>query len=77
MRNFSLHYELQRENTTNSTLVQEVVLLEKKYEDANTSAASSSFSKFSQEEFKELALRTNREHHDLVSELFKTLDNIF
>ena len=32
---------------------------------------------FSQEEFKELALRTNREHHDLISELFKTLDNIF
>ena len=52
-------------------------MLEKQYEDATASAASSSFSKFSQEEFKELAIWTNREHHDLVSELFKTLDNIF
>ena len=24
-----------------------------------------------------MALRTNREHHELISELFKTLDNIF
>ena len=37
---------------------------------------SSLFFKFSQEEFKELALQTNREHHDLINELFKTLDNI-
>ena len=35
------------------------------------------FSKFSQEEFKEIALWTNREHHHLVSEIFKTLDKIF
>ena len=77
VRNVFLHDELQREKTTNATLVQKVASLEKKYEDATTSAASSSFSKFSQDEFKELALRANREHHDLVSELFKTLDNIF
>ena len=51
--------------------------MEKQCEDATTSVASSSFSKFSQEEFKQLALQTNREHHDLMSELFKTLDNIF
>ena len=76
MRNVSLHDELQREKITNATLVQKVTLLEKQYEDATTSAASSSFSKFSQEEFKEIALRTNRENHDLVCELFKTLDNI-
>ena len=24
-----------------------------------------------------MALRTNREHHELINELFKTLDNIF
>ena len=24
-----------------------------------------------------MALQTNREHHDLVNELFKTLDNTF
>ena len=35
------------------------------------------FSKLSQEEFKELDLRTNREHYDLVNELFKSLNNIF
>ena len=75
--NVGLHYELQREKTTNATLVQKVALLEKQYEDATASAASYSFSKFSQEDFKEIALRTNREHHDLVSKLFKTLDNIF
>ena len=58
-------------------MVQKVILLEKQYEDATASATSCSFSKFSWEDFKELALRTNREHHDLGSELFKTLDKIF
>ena len=58
-------------------MVHKVVLFEKQYEYAIASAASSLFSKISQEEFKDLALQTNREHHDLVSELFKTLDNIF
>ena len=77
VQNVSLRDELHRENTTNGTLVQKVALLERQYEDATTSATSSSFSKFSQEEFKELAIQTNREDHDLVSELFKTLDNIF
>ena len=47
VRNVALHDELQREKTTNATLVQKVVLLEKKYEDATASATSSSFSKFS------------------------------
>ena len=77
MKNVTLSEELQREKSENSTLIQKVALLERQYEDATASAASSSFSKFSQEEFKELAIQTNREHHDLVSELFKTLDNIF
>ena len=39
--------------------------------------SSSSFSKFSQEEFKEISTRTNKEHYDLVCELFKTLADIF
>ena len=52
-------------------------MLEKQYEDATASATSSSFFKFFWEEFKELALRTNREHHELISELFNTFDNIF
>ena len=77
MKNVSLNDELQRENTVIVTLVQKVALLERQYEDATASAASSSFSKFSREEFKELSIWTNREHHDLVCELFKTLDNIF
>ena len=48
-----------------------------KNEDATASATSSSFSNFFEEEFKELAIQNNKEHHDLVCELFKTLDNIF
>ena len=52
-------------------------MLERLCEDAIASAASYSYSKFSQDEFKELAIRTNKENYDLVWELFKTLDNIF
>ena len=77
VRNFPLHDELQRENITNATLVQKVTLLEKQCEDAIASTTSSSFSKFSQEEFKELALWTDREHYNLVIELFKNLNKIF
>ena len=40
-------------------------------------ATLSSFSKFSQEDFKELAIRTNREHFDLVCELFRNLADVF
>ena len=58
-------------------MVQKVTVLERQNEDATASAASSSFSKFSQEEFKELSIRTNSEHFDLVCELFKTLADIF
>ena len=57
--------------------MQRIALLEKQYEDATASSVSSSFSKFSQEEFKELALKTNQEHYELIGELFKTLDSIF
>ena len=75
--NVALSGELQRERTVNVTLAQKVELLVKEIEDAIGSAASSSFSKFSKEEFKELAIRINREHYCLVYDLFKTLDNIF
>ena len=50
---------------------------ERQCEDSTASAGSSSYFKFSQEEFKELAIRTKREHYDLVCELFKTLADIF
>ena len=77
LRNVTLSVELQRERNDNATLVQKVAVLERKNEDATANVASSSFSKFSQEEFKELAIRTNREHFDLVCELFITLADIF
>ena len=77
VKNATLSEEMQKEKNDNTILVQRVAVLERKNEDATASAASSSFSKFSQEEFKELAIRTNREHYDLICELFKTLDDIF
>ena len=49
----------------------------KSNEDVTASAASSSFSKFSQEEFKELAIKTNQEHYDLITDLFHTLNDIY
>ena len=76
-KNVALSEELQREKVFNVTFVQKVALLERQCVDATVSATSSSFSKFSQEEFKKLAIRTNKEHYDLVCELFKTIDNIF
>ena len=77
VKNASLQDEFLGEKTSNAAFVERIALLEKQCEDATASAASSSFSKFSQEEFKELALKTNREHYELISELFKTLDSIF
>ena len=56
--NVALNGELQRERTVNVTLAQKVELLVKEIEDATASAASSSFSKFSKEEFKELAIES-------------------
>ena len=53
-----------------------IVMLEKQCEDATSSLASSSFSKFSQQEFKDLAIQINQEHHELLTELFNTLDDI-
>ena len=77
LKNVSLNEELHKEKNDNATPVQKVAALEKQNQDATTSAASSSFSKFSQEEFKELAIRTNMEHFDLVCELLRTLVDIF
>ena len=77
VKNDTLHEEMKKKKNDKVTLVQKVAVLERKNEDATASVASSSFSKFSQEEFKELAIRTNREHYDLICELFKTLDDIF
>ena len=77
VKNVALSVELQKAKNDNATLVQKVAALEKQNEDATASAASSSFSRFSQEEFKELTIRTNREHFDLVLELFGTLADIF
>ena len=77
MNNVTLSVEMQREKNDNSTLVQKVVVLERQNEDATASATSSSFSRFSHEEFKEIAIRNNREHFYLVCELFGTLANIF
>ena len=47
------------------------------YEDATASKCSSLFSRFSQEEFKELAIRTNQEHYELITDLFQTLNDIY
>ena len=52
VKSASLQVELQNEKTANATLTQKIALLEKQCEDATASAASSSFSRFSQEEFK-------------------------
>ena len=76
-RNNSLLTDLQNEKTTSATFSQRITLLEEKCEDATASAASSAFSIFAQQDFKELAIRTNQEHYELISELFQTLDDIF
>ena len=77
VQNVSLQIELQNENNENSIITQRIASLEKESEDATSSAASSVFSRFTQQEFKELAIKTNQQHHELISELFQTLDNIF
>ena len=76
LKNTSLHDELQNENTTNATITQRISTLEKQCEYATASVSSSAFSSFSQQEFKYFAIHTNQEHHELVTELFKTLDDI-
>ena len=46
-------------------------------EDATGSASSFAFFRFSQQEFQYLAIQVNQEHHDLITEMFRTLDDIF
>ena len=77
LKNTSLQTELHNEQATNTTITQRIALLEKQCEYATASAASSSFSRFTQEQFKELAIKTNKENHELISELFQTLNDIF
>ena len=52
-------------------------LLVKQCEYATASAASSAFFRFSQQEFQDLSIQVNQERHDLVNEMFRTLDDIF
>ena len=54
-----------------------ITSLEKQCEDATASAASSSFSRFSQEEFKELAIKINQDHYELITDLFHNLNDIY
>ena len=77
MKNTSLQDELLSEKTANVVFAHRISLLEKQCEYATASAASSLFSRFSQHEFKELAIRINQENHELISELFQTMDDIF
>ena len=52
VKSASLQLELEGEKNTNATFVQKIALLEKQCEYLTASAASSSFSRFTQEEFK-------------------------
>ena len=54
VKNVTLSEEMKREKNDDATLVQKVTLLERQYEDATTSAASSSFSKFLKKSLKSL-----------------------
>ena len=73
VKSASLQVELQNEKTPNDNFTHRIPSLEKQCEDA----ASSLFSRFSQEEFKELAIRTNQEHYELIVDLFQTLNDIY
>ena len=62
LKNVTLSVELQRENNDNATLVEKVAVLERKNEYAIATVASSSSSRFSQEEFRDIAIRSNKEY---------------
>ena len=64
------------EQAINATNAQRIAILEKQCEDATASAASAAFSKFSQQEFKDLDIQINQEHHELLTEFFNTLNDI-
>ena len=52
VKSASLQLESEGEKTVNANFIQKIALLEKQCEDATISAASSSFSRFTHEEFK-------------------------
>ena len=72
LKNTSLQAELHNEQAVNATISHMIAFLEKQCEDAT----SYTFSKFSQQEFKDLSINTNQEHHELLNELFNTLNDI-
>ena len=59
VKSTSLQVELQNQKTPNDNFSHRIPSLENQCEDATASAASSSFSKFSQDEFKEMDIKTN------------------
>ena len=77
LKNTSLQDELHNEKDVNATITQRIAMLEKQCEDATTSATSSLFSRFSQEEFKQLAIKRNEDHYELITELFDSLNDIY
>ena len=68
---------MHNEQAVNATIIQRIDFIEKQHEYATASEASSTFSKFSQQEFKDSAIQVNLEHHKLITEMFRTLDDIF
>ena len=77
IKNASLQDELQNEKTMNAANTQRIALVIRQCEDATASAASSAFFRFSKQEFQDLAIQVNQEHHDLIAEMFRNMDEIF
>ena len=76
LKNTSIQAEFRNGKAIKATITQRIALLEKQAKDATASATSSAFSKFSQQEFKDLAINTNQEHNELLTKLFNTLNDI-
>ena len=72
-----LQVELQNEKISNVAFRHRIDSLQKQCEDATASAASSLFSRFSQEEFKQLAIKRNEDHYELITKLFHSLNDIY
>ena len=68
---------MQNEKTMNAANTQRIALVIRQCEDATASAASSTFFRFSKQEFQYLAIQVNQEYHYLITEMFRTLDDIF
>ena len=63
--------------TMNTANTQRIALLIRQCEYATASTTSSAFFRFSKQEFQDLAIQVNKEHHDLITEMFRSLDDIF